>query len=112
MLLAAARALVAHRSFMEAVIDELHVAARRARRGLFRAYVKYMIRELARISSLSGAAIDALGVEDLRTDGRAVGVLGRHFIELAVRLDEALDQLSRRVDRAASLASWMLLSRC
>jgi hypothetical protein len=33
-------------------------------------------------------------------------VLGRHFIELAVRLDEDLEQLSRRVDRAA-LSSFM-----
>jgi hypothetical protein len=106
MLLAAARTLVAHRSLFEAVVERLRAAARRAGRGLFRAYVKYAIRQLGRISALNGAVIDALGVKDLGAKECAVGVLGRHFIELAVRLDEALDQLSRRVDRAA-LSSFM-----
>jgi hypothetical protein len=106
MLLAAARTLAAHRSLLEAVVERLRVAARRARRGLFKAYVKYLIRELAGVSALNEAAIDALGVEDLGVEERAVEVLGRHLIELAVRLDEALEQLSRRADRAA-LSSFM-----
>jgi hypothetical protein len=106
MLLAAARTLVAHRSLFEAVVERLRAAAKRARRGLFKAYVKYTINELARVSALSRAAVDALGVEGLGAEECAVGVLGRHFIELAVRLDEALERLSRHVDRAA-LSSFM-----
>jgi hypothetical protein len=73
MLLAAARTLVAHRSLFEAVVERLHVAARRARRRLFRAYVKYMTRELARISALSRAAIKSLGVEGLGAEGCSAG---------------------------------------
>jgi hypothetical protein len=106
MLLAVARTLVAHRSLFEAVVERLHVAARWARRELFKAYLKYAINELARISALSRAAIDALGVKDLGAEERAVEVLGRDFIELAVRLEGILEQLSRRVDRAA-LSSFM-----
>jgi hypothetical protein len=107
MLLAAARTLVAHRSLFEAVVERLRAAARRAGRGLFKAYVKYMIRELARIFALNGATVNALGVEDLGVEWCAAEVLGRHLIELAVRLDEALERLSRRVDRAA-LSSFMM----
>jgi len=103
MLLAVARTLVAHRSVTKATIEKLYVIARRARSRLFKAYAKHAIRELAKLSMLSEAAANALGVRGLSANDNGAEVLGRDFTELAVKLEEVLNQLSRRVDRVTLL---------
>lgn len=103
MLLAVARTLAAHRSVIKATIEKLYVIAERARGRLFKAYAEHAIRELAKLSMLGEAAANALGARGLSANGNGAEVLGKDFTELAVKLEEALDQLSRRVDRVALL---------
>jgi len=102
-LLAVARTLNAHRSLAKAVIEKLYEVARQAEGRLLKAYANYAIHELAKLVVLCEAAINALGVNGLSAKDGGAEALGKSFMELAVRLSEALDQLSKGVNRVALL---------